>query len=80
MAIPRWLASEKNTRIPLNMFHCAIRVVGIRIEVEEVECFVANMIYKGLIKGYISHEKQMVVLAQNGAFPSLSERKNPYAM
>ncbi len=45
------------------------------VDVEEVECFVANMIFKGLIKGYISHERQIVVLAQNGAFPRLADRK-----
>ena len=76
-----WAASNKSTRIPIHMFHCAVRVVGMRVDVEEVECFVANMIYKGLIKGYISHEKQMVVLASNNAaFPRLSERRNPFMM
>ena len=74
------VASSKNTRIPIHMFHCAVRVVGMRVDVEEVECFVANMIFKGLIRGYISHERQMVVLAQNGAFPRLADRKSPYSM
>ncbi|KAH8118410.1 hypothetical protein DFH11DRAFT_1839054 [Phellopilus nigrolimitatus] len=73
-----WILLDKNTRIPIHMFHCAIRVVGMRVEVEEIECFVANMIYKGLIRGYISHEKQMVVLATSSAFPRLADRKNPY--
>ncbi|KAI5123395.1 hypothetical protein M0805_006103 [Coniferiporia weirii] len=73
-----WVLLDKSTRIPIHMFHCAVRMVGMRVEVEEVECFVANMIYKGLIRGYISHERQMVVLASNGAFPRLAERKNPF--
>jgi len=75
-----WVVSDKSTRIPIHTFHCAVRVVGMRVDVEEVECFVANMIFKGLIKGYISHERQIVVLAQNGAFPRLADRKNPYAV
>lgn len=36
---------------------------------EEAECLVANCIYKGLMKGYISREKSTVVLSKNGAFP-----------
>ncbi|TDL29378.1 hypothetical protein BD410DRAFT_779778 [Rickenella mellea] len=75
-----WVASNKSTRIPIHMFHCAVRVIGMRVDVEEVECFVANMIYKGLIKGYISHERQTVVLASNGAFPRLSDRKNAFTI
>ena len=63
------------------MFHCAVRVVGMRVDVEEVECFVANMIYKGLMKGYISREKQMIVLASgNAAFPKLTDCKNRLLM
>lgn len=41
----------------------------IEVEVEEAECMLANMIYKGLMKGYISREKQMVVLSASEAFP-----------
>lgn len=49
------------------------------VPVEEAECLVANMIYKGLMRGYISHEKQMVVLANTNAFPKLADRTSPYA-
>ncbi|EJD01368.1 uncharacterized protein FOMMEDRAFT_135593 [Fomitiporia mediterranea MF3/22] len=73
-----WILLDRNTRIPINMFHCATRVVGEDVEVEEVECYLANMIYKGFIRGYISHEKQTVVLAANGPFPRVADRKNPF--
>ncbi len=75
-----WVASNKSTRIPIHMFHCAVRVTGMRVDVEEVECYVANMIHKGFIKGYISHERQMVVLAANGAFPRVADRRDPFAV
>ena len=39
------------------------------IEPEECECLIAGLIYKGLMKGYISREKQMVVLSGKNAFP-----------
>jgi COP9 signalosome complex subunit 12 len=67
-----------NTRIPLSMFHRALATSGTDIVPEEAECLVANMIYKGFMRGYISHEKQMVVLAQTGAFPRVIDRKNPF--
>jgi hypothetical protein len=47
---------------------------------EEAECLVANMIYKGFMRGYISHEKQMVVLAGTYAFPRLADRHAPFAL
>ena len=76
----RWVATEKSTRIPVSMFHCSLRLSGNDVSVEEAECFVANMIYKGYMRGYISHEKQMVVLASTNAFPRLGERPSPYAL
>ncbi|KAJ7461973.1 hypothetical protein FB451DRAFT_1267390 [Mycena latifolia] len=74
-----WVASAKGTRIPLSMFHCALRISGIDVEIEEAECLVANMVYKGFMRGYISHEKQMVVLASTNAFPRLADRPSPFA-
>jgi hypothetical protein len=34
------------------------------------------MIYKGFIRGYISHEKRIVVLANINAFPRVCERES----
>jgi len=76
----RWVVSERGTRIPLSLFHTALRISGEDdIPVEEAECIVANMIYKGYMRGYISHEKQMVVLAAKNAFPRLKDRGSPFA-
>jgi hypothetical protein len=61
------------------MFHAGLRVAGQDIPVEEAECLTAVMIFKGYIRGYISHEKQTVVLASTGAFPPLTQKLNPYA-
>ncbi|KAJ3760837.1 hypothetical protein EV360DRAFT_39001 [Lentinula raphanica] len=74
-----WLVSDKNTRIPISMFHCSLRLSGMDVDQEEAECLVANMIYKGFMRGYISHEKQMVVLAMTNAFPRLADRATPFA-
>ncbi|KAJ4292557.1 COP9 signalosome (CSN) subunit [Kalmusia sp. IMI 367209] len=65
----------RKSRIPLAHFAAALRMgtagsgSGQVVEDEEVECLLANMIYKGLMKGYISREHAMVVLNKKGAFP-----------
>ncbi|GAW06443.1 cop9 signalosome complex subunit 12 [Lentinula edodes] len=74
-----WVASDKNSRIPVSVFHCSLRISGMDVDQEEAECLVANMIYKGFMRGYISHEKQMVVLAMTNAFPKLVDRPSPFA-
>ncbi|KAG5648751.1 hypothetical protein DXG03_000098 [Asterophora parasitica] len=75
-----WVASNKSTRIPISMFHSSLKISGIDVVEAEAECLVANMIYRGFMRGYISHEKQMVVLAQTNAFPRLADRPAPFAM
>jgi hypothetical protein len=75
-----WVASQKGTRIPISMFHSALRISGIKVDPEEAECLVANMIYKGFMRGYISHERQTVVLAGTNAFPRLADRPTPFAV
>ncbi|KEZ42434.1 hypothetical protein SAPIO_CDS5630 [Scedosporium apiospermum] len=64
-------APIRRTRIPVAEFQAAINLKseGDRIDTDEVECFLANMIYKNLMKGYIARERGMVVLSKNGAFP-----------
>ncbi|KAF9567432.1 hypothetical protein CPC08DRAFT_733210 [Agrocybe pediades] len=75
-----WVASEKSTRIPISMFHAALAVSGIDVSEEETECLVANLIYRNFMKGYISHEMQMVVLAAVNPFPRVVDRPSPYAL
>ncbi|GAA5981097.1 hypothetical protein JCM10908_003985 [Rhodotorula pacifica] len=46
------------------------------LDAEETECLLANMIYKGLIKGYISHSHQLVVLSKDKPFPWYAPYRN----
>ncbi|KAF1998606.1 hypothetical protein P154DRAFT_523882 [Amniculicola lignicola CBS 123094] len=65
----------RKSRIPIAQFAAALRMgmhgegSGQVLDEDEVECMLANMIYKGLMKGYISREHAMVVLNKKGAFP-----------
>ena len=65
----RWIASGRSTRVSIAAFHAALQLSGKDVPAEEAECLVANMIYKGFMKGYVSHERQTVVLAANQPFP-----------
>lgn len=69
-----WRAVDQPTRLRISSVHKALQMSGIDVAVEEAECIIANMIYRGYVKGYISHEKQMVVLAARDPFPSLALR------
>ncbi|KAL2023483.1 hypothetical protein VTK56DRAFT_2479 [Thermocarpiscus australiensis] len=60
----------RRSRIPVADFAAAISLGSQeKIDNDEVECLLANMIYKGLMKGYISRQHGMVVLSKSGAFP-----------
>jgi len=43
------------------------------MEVDEIECVLANLIYKGYIKGYISHKHGKLVVSKENCFPALRE-------
>ncbi|KAE8379126.1 hypothetical protein BDV26DRAFT_260123 [Aspergillus bertholletiae] len=65
----------RRTRVPVSEFAAALRI-GMhaddrsRVDIDEVECLLSNLIYKGLMKGYIARERGMVVLSKGGtAFP-----------
>ncbi|KAJ6119320.1 hypothetical protein N7523_003600 [Penicillium sp. IBT 18751x] len=68
-------ASIRRTRVPVVEFAAALRIgthatSRTRIDIDEVECLLSNLIYKGLMKGYIARERGIVVLSKNNsAFP-----------
>ena len=39
----------------------------------EIECILANLVYKGFVKGYISHSKATLVLSKKCAFPVIKD-------
>ena len=38
-------------------------------DLDEVECILANLIFRGYIRGYISHTKRVLVLSKSNPFP-----------
>jgi len=58
--------------VSLQLFLEALNWCGCGMDIDEVECIVANLIFRKFIKGYISHKLRVLVLAKNDPFPSLS--------
>ena len=69
----RYLLLEKFTRMPLETVLAGAHWMGLtELDLDGLECIVCNLIYKGLIKGYLSHEKRMLVLSKDNAFPPVA--------
>ena len=50
-----------------------LAVTGIDMDVDEIECVLANLIFKGYLKGYLSHQHSKLVVSKAGPFPPLRE-------
>ena len=63
----------KVSQLPISAFVTALRSVqpDDDIDSEECECLLANLIYEGKIKGYISHQHQKLVVSKQNPFPAL---------
>lgn len=62
------LVLEKH-QIPLHQVGHAFKWLGMPIDLDEVECILANLIFRGYVRGYISHSKRVLVLSKRDPFP-----------
>lgn len=64
---------ENNHQIDIASFQAALQMMGQEdVDSDETQCIVANLIYQGKIKGYISYQHKKVVVSKQNAFPPLS--------
>ncbi|CAB9498203.1 PCI domain-containing protein 2 homolog [Seminavis robusta] len=56
-------------QIPLNTVAKSLKWLGMPIDLDEVECILANLIFRGYIRGYLSHAKRVLVLSKRDPFP-----------
>lgn len=61
---------RKPNIIPINLLKQFLKSSGYSTKNDELECILANLIWKGAIKGYIAHEKALVLSKEN-PFPIL---------
>ena len=67
------LHDEGTTKLDIAMFKRCLDAMGVRMDKEEVECVLANLIYKGYIKGYLSHQHSKLVVSKTNSFPPLRD-------
>lgn len=53
----------------LDLMIRSFKLLGHPIDLDEVECILANLIYRGYVKGYISHTNRVLVLSKQNPFP-----------
>lgn len=64
MRLPVWQNStgagrRRELLFCAGLFQQALRWQGVDLDMDEVECITANLIYKKYVKGYISHKNQV---------------------
>lgn len=65
-----WVLLEKPSRLTIDTLKRGLRLsVQQEVSNEEVCCMVVNLIDRGYMKGYLSHEKQVLVLSNKSSFP-----------
>lgn len=47
------------------------------IELDEIECIIANLVFQRKVKGYIMHSKRVLILSKADPFPKDSIIKKP---
>uniref|UniRef100_A0A3P9J643 PCI domain-containing protein 2 n=2 Tax=Oryzias latipes TaxID=8090 RepID=A0A3P9J643_ORYLA len=63
----------KTHQLPLDAFLVSLKMMQVEdVDLDEVQCILANLIYMGHIKGYISHQHQKLVVSKQNPFPPLS--------
>ncbi|KAL7983852.1 hypothetical protein Chor_000728 [Crotalus horridus] len=63
----------KTHQLALDAFLVALKFMKVTdVDIDEVQCILANLIYMGHIKGYISHQHQKLVVSKQNPFPPLS--------
>ncbi|PKU67260.1 hypothetical protein MA16_Dca015989 [Dendrobium catenatum] len=62
---------SKAHQIKLDLIVKALKWLQVDMDVDEVECIMAILIYKNLIKGYFAHKSKVVVLSKQDPFPKL---------
>ena len=57
-------------QLPLERVAQSFKWLGMPIDLDEVECILANLIFRGYVRGYISHGKRILVLSKKDPFPT----------
>nr|CDI54247.1 related to CSN12-COP9 signalosome (CSN) subunit [Melanopsichium pennsylvanicum 4] len=74
LSLPNQQDGTRQTRLSLDLLHKATSstlVGGLDYSKQELEWVLATLVYKGYVKGYIAHERGVLVLSAKDPFPHL---------
>ena len=57
-------------QMSLNHVGKVFKWLGMPIDLDEIECILANLIFIGVVRGYLSHSKRILVLSKRDPFPT----------
>jgi len=60
---------SSSTRLNIASIEAVLRWMGLDTDMDEVECILANLIYQSKVKGYLSHQKRVLVISKADPFP-----------
>lgn len=64
---------ENTHQVPISSLQAALEFTGQEdVGLDETQCILANLIYDGKIKGYISYQHRKLVVSKQNPFPTLS--------
>lgn len=59
-----------NSRLNLHVVDLVMRWLHETVDLDEIECILANLVYQNKVKGYISHKMRMLVISKTDPFPT----------
>jgi len=62
-----------NVKMPVPRVLSCFHAAGTSLSQAELECVLANMIFRGVVKGYISYAHKTMVVSAKEPFPALNE-------
>ncbi|KAG2499740.1 hypothetical protein HYH03_002673 [Edaphochlamys debaryana] len=80
-AVNAQMNPAKAHQVPLALLEEALRLQGIEKDPLELQCLIANLIFRKYVKGYLAYKSRVLVLAKAEAFPALSavQLSDPFA-
>lgn len=61
---------KDNAHLWLGVLESVMRYLGEDADLDEIECIVANLIFQGHVKGYLSHQRRHLILSKVNPFPT----------
>jgi len=71
-----YVAQGKLDKIFINKCLQIMKWMKMETDSAEIECILANLIYNGMIKGYLSHKHKCMVVSNTDPFPKITKIQN----